>query len=538
MSDREEVTTPSGTPPRVIPMKSVPGDMCTPPCSPCLHDHSFTHDTDALASLKLIEGTQAEESGGWFSGQRKAPFVIGVTGGTASGKTTVCDKIIEALETHKVQLVSMDCFYKALDDEQKAEAGRNEYNFDHPNAFDFDLMREVLGSIRECRPTNIPTYDFCTHSRHPTETIHVPLVDVIILEGILVLHDPGVRDMCNIKIFVEVDADLRLLRRFKRDTVSRGRSPESVLEQYEKFVKPMHDQFIQPSMKFADIIVPRGAENQVAIDLVTSKIRTKLHEEDLQSVYPNMFITGPRPQVKMLLTPLRQHSTDRKTFCFMADRLIRLVVEEGLSHLPLQECRVVTPLGLDTVGTIAESNVCGVAIVRAGEAMETALRQVLKQVPIGKILFERSPEPSQEDPRNVADVKKAVNVLYAKFPPRIQGSYVLLMDPVIGRGVTACRAIEALLEQGVSEDKIIFVNLLCNPVGVHRIFGLFPNIKLVTCDIDRGLTYDGFVYPGIGNFGDRYYGTDSDETLLQRSPRSQSSTCTDGSLRLEPSTKY
>merc|ERR1711904_251068 len=122
-------------------------------------------------------------------------------------------------------------------------------------------MSSVLNSIRSCRPTEIPTYDFCTHSRG-SATSRIGLVDVVIFEGILTLHDESVREMCDIKLFVEADADLRLLRRLKRDTVERGRSVESVLDQYQRFVKPMHDQFIEPTKMYADIIIPRGAENK------------------------------------------------------------------------------------------------------------------------------------------------------------------------------------------------------------------------------------------------------------------------------------
>eukprot|EP00658_Telonema_sp_P-2_P055459 TRINITY_DN44083_c0_g1_i1.p1 TRINITY_DN44083_c0_g1~~TRINITY_DN44083_c0_g1_i1.p1 ORF type:complete len:326 (-),score=64.40 TRINITY_DN44083_c0_g1_i1:190-1167(-) len=323
----------------------------------------------------------------------------------------------------------------------------------------------------------------------------------------MILHDEAVRNMCDIKIFVEVDSDLRLLRRLKRDIVERGRTTESVLEAYERFVKPMHDQFIQPTMAFADIIVPRGAENQVAIDILSANIRGRLHEEDLQAVYPNMFVTGPRRQVKALLTPLRERTTDRKTFCFLVDRLCRLVVEEALGHLPLDECRVETPLGLDYVGLKPGCQVCGVSIVRAGESMETALRQVLKEVPIGKILMQKKSTPAG-DMTTIEELNGGFEVLYSKYPRGIADGYVLLMDPVIGGGQTACRAIADLIAQGVAEDRIIFLNLLCTPVGVQRMMTLFPGMRLVTCEVDRGLTHSGLVYPGIGNFGDRYYGTE------------------------------
>ncbi|XP_012070572.1 uridine kinase-like protein 1, chloroplastic isoform X2 [Jatropha curcas] len=396
---------------------------------------------------------------------QKQPFVIGVSGGTASGKTTVCDMIIQQLHDHRVVLVNQDSFYRGL---TPAELERvHEYNFDHPDAFDTEQLLDCIQKLKSGQPYKVPIYDFKSHRRCSDSFRQVNASDVIILEGILVFHDQHVRNLMNMKIFVDTDADVRLARRIRRDTVERGRDINSVLEQYAKFVKPAFDDFILPSKKYADVIIPRGGDNHVAIDLIVQHIRTKLGQHDLCKIYPNVYVI-------------------QSTF---------QVVEHGLGHLPFTEKQVITPTGSVYTGVDFCKKLCGVSIVRSGESMENALRACCKGIKIGKILIHRDGDNGKQ-------------LIYEKLPKDISERHVLLLDPVLATGNSANQAIELLIQKGVPESHIIFLNLISAPEGIHCVCKRFPSLKIVTSEIDVSLNDEFRVIPGMGEFGDRYFGTD------------------------------
>mmetsp|Transcript_4834 Transcript_4834/g.5883 ORF Transcript_4834/g.5883 Transcript_4834/m.5883 type:complete len:208 (-) Transcript_4834:50-673(-) len=200
-------------------------------------------------------------------------FLIGVVGGTASGKTSVCKGIMKELEDQRVAIISLDSFYRSLSEKEIADVAN--YDFDVPDAFDWDLVEETLIRIKKGEPLAIPNYNFVTHSRDK-ETTGIADYDVIMFEGILAFHKPKHRDMMDMKLFVDTDADLRLARRVLRDISERGRDLEGVLNQYERTVKPAFDKYVLPTKKYADVIIPRGAENVVAIDLIVRHISQKL----------------------------------------------------------------------------------------------------------------------------------------------------------------------------------------------------------------------------------------------------------------------
>ena len=200
----------------------------------------------------------------------KRPVIIGVTGGSGSGKTSVSRAIFDSLNGHSLLMIQEDSYYKNQDDISFDE--RVKVNYDHPNAFDTDLLIEQLGDLLEWKAIDIPVYDYVQHTRSK-KTVHVEPKEVIIVEGILVLNDPRLRDLMDIKIFVDTDDDIRINRRIQRDLEERGRSLQSVIDQYLSTVKPMYHQFIEPTKRYADIIVPEGGENQVAIDILVTKVR-------------------------------------------------------------------------------------------------------------------------------------------------------------------------------------------------------------------------------------------------------------------------
>ncbi len=199
-------------------------------------------------------------------------IVIGIAGGTASGKTTVAQKLKEVFGDN-LTLVCHDSYYLAHDDMTLEE--RSRINYDHPNAFETERLIKDVKSLKAGKEVDVPVYDFTIHNRIE-KTTHAKPNKVIVVEGILVFENKALRNQMDIKIFVDTDADERLSRRILRDVKERGRSLESVLSQYTDTVKPMHDQFVEPSKRYADIIVPRGGENSVALDMIIERINSVL----------------------------------------------------------------------------------------------------------------------------------------------------------------------------------------------------------------------------------------------------------------------
>ena len=199
--------------------------------------------------------------------------VIGIAGGTGSGKTTVVKKIISSFPDDRVIMLPQDAYYKDQGNISLDE--RKLVNYDHPSAFDNELLKEHIKQLSLGHSVDLPVYSYITYTRQK-ESIHIEPGEIIIVEGILVLEDPILRDLLDIKIFVDAPADVRFIRRLKRDIMERGRSVDSVIEQYMNVVRPMHMQFVEPSKWYADIIVPEGGQNEVAIDLITTKIRSLL----------------------------------------------------------------------------------------------------------------------------------------------------------------------------------------------------------------------------------------------------------------------
>lgn len=206
----------------------------------------------------------------------KKPIVIGVTGGSGSGKTSVSRAILDKFTDVSILLLEQDFYYK--DQSELPFEERLKTNYDHPFAFDTDLFIEDLKKLIHYESIEQPVYDYSKHTRSD-QVIHREPKEVIIVEGILILEDQRLRDLMDIKVYVDTDDDIRIIRRIKRDMESRGRTLDSVIHQYLTVVKPMHQQFIEPTKKFADIIIPEGGQNQVAIDLMTTKIASILSEK-------------------------------------------------------------------------------------------------------------------------------------------------------------------------------------------------------------------------------------------------------------------
>jgi uridine kinase len=202
-------------------------------------------------------------------------ILIGIAGGTGSGKTSVAQRILEGLGSEKVAIIEQDAYYQDLSG-VPADVLRH-HNFDHPDAFDMDLLLEHMRTLLAGGAVQLPIYDYTRHCRTGQFRTVGPHL-IIVLEGILILVEPRLRDLMDIKIYVDTADDVRLMRRLRRDVRDRGRTMEMVLEQYQSTVRPMHQQFVEPSKRWADIIIPEGAEKVVAIDLIRTKIRQLLRE--------------------------------------------------------------------------------------------------------------------------------------------------------------------------------------------------------------------------------------------------------------------
>lgn len=200
-------------------------------------------------------------------------LIIGIAGGTGSGKSTVVKKIIENLPQDEIALLPQDSYYK--DNGHVPVEERQSINFDHPDAFDWPLLSQQVAMLQAGKSIEQPTYSYLTCTRQP-ETIHIEPRDIVLIEGILALADPDLRKSMDLKVFVDADPDERLIRVIQRDVIERGRSAEAVMERYVRVLKPMHQQFIEPCKRYADLIIPEGGNNQVAIDILTMYIRRHL----------------------------------------------------------------------------------------------------------------------------------------------------------------------------------------------------------------------------------------------------------------------
>lgn len=201
-------------------------------------------------------------------------IIIGIAGGTGSGKTTVVRKIVDSLPKGEVVVLPQDSYYK--DSSHVPVDERQNINFDHPNAFDWELLTSQITQLKQGKAIEQPTYSYLTCTRQP-ETIHIEPKNVIIVEGILALCDPDLRSQMDLKIFVDADSDERLIRVISRDIVERGRTAEDVMKRYTKVLKPMHLQFIEPTKRYADLIIPEGGNNKIAIDIITMFVEKHLN---------------------------------------------------------------------------------------------------------------------------------------------------------------------------------------------------------------------------------------------------------------------
>jgi uridine kinase len=219
----------------------------------------------------MLDGLRRFQFTDGVNGQR--PCILGVAGGTGSGKTTVARAILDAVGQHRIAFLEQDNYYRDI--EWGSEAELLHHNFDHPGALDNDLLVEHLTALRAGGPAEVPIYDFVRH-RRTDKTRRVEPRPVVLLEGILIFVEKSLRDLLDFKVYVDTDADIRLIRRLGRDMAERGRSVDDVLRQYRETVRPMHLEFVEPSKRWADVIIPEGGENRVALEMVVARVEQLL----------------------------------------------------------------------------------------------------------------------------------------------------------------------------------------------------------------------------------------------------------------------
>ncbi|KAH8696110.1 putative uridine kinase [Talaromyces proteolyticus] len=408
--------------------------------------------------------------------------IIGIAGSSGSGKTSVAMEIIKSLNLPWVVILVMDSFYKSLNPEQHEKAHRNEYDFDCPDSIDFDALVQSLQDLKLGKKANIPIYSFKEHQRQK-ETTPLYSPRVLILEGILALHDPRILDLLDAKIFVEADMDVCLGRRILRDVRERGRDVEGIIKQWFTYVKPSYTQYVEPQRHVSDIIIPRGIENKTAITMVVEHIRRRLqeksekHKADLEKLRAlaaeeilsdNVIIMKPTPQFKGMHTILQDPATEQVDFVFYFDRLASLLIERALDCTEYVPAAVETPSkqryhGIHPLGTVS-----AVAILRGGSCMETALKRTLPDCITGRILIQTSPLASEPE------------LHYLKLPLGIEThSTVMLLDPQMASGGAALMAVRVLIDHGVDEHKIVFVTCAAGKCGLQRLTAVYPEVKVV-----------------------------------------------------------
>ncbi|CAG8946839.1 unnamed protein product [Penicillium salamii] len=414
--------------------------------------------------------------------------IIGIAGSSGSGKTSVAMEIVRSLNLPWVVILVMDSFYKTLSPEEHHRAHANDYDFDCPDSIDFDLLVHTLRDLKKGKKANIPVYSFADHQRQPqTTTLYSPRV--IILEGILALHDPRIVEMLDVKIFVEADMDVCLGRRILRDVRERGRDIEGIVKQWFDYVKPSYTRFVEPQRSISDIIIPRGIQNRTAIDMVVKHIQRKLqeksenHTEELHrlgliaakvDLPDNVHVLPSTPQFVGMNTILQNPKSDQEDFVFYFDRLASILIERALDMTSYISTKVETPQGNEYLGLHPTGAVSAVAILRGGSCLETALKRSIPDCITGRMLIQTN--ESNEEPE----------LHYLKLPSQIEEhSTVILMDSQMSSGSAALMAVRVLLDHGVAQERIVFVTCAAGERGLKRLVAVFSKINVIVGRIEE-----------------------------------------------------
>lgn len=412
--------------------------------------------------------------------------IIGVAGSSGSGKSTLSQAIVKKLNLPWVVIMSMDSFYKTLTPAQSKLAFANEFDFDSPDAIDFDVLVDKLRDLKAGKRADIPVYSFAKHQRlEQTTSIYSP--HVLVLEGIFALYDPRVLELLDMGIYCEADADTCLSRRLVRDVRERGRDIEGIIKQWFGFVKPNFEKFVEPQRKVADLIVPRGIENRVAIDMMVHFVEKKLfeksrhHREALSRLEiaaketplsDRVVVLDDTPQLRFMNTILQDIDTGAEDFIFYFDRLASLVLEQALAQVQFKATTIETPQGYKYQGLAPKGEVCAVIVLRGGSAFEPALRKTIPDCRTGRMLIQSDYSTGEPE------------LHYLRLPDDIsEQESVLLLDTQMATGGAALMAVQVLVDHGVAQERIVLATYSAGKVGIHRLTSVFPDLTVVVCNM-------------------------------------------------------
>lgn len=412
--------------------------------------------------------------------------MIAVAGSSGSGKTSLAIEIVKELDLPWVIILSIDSFYKSLNEEQNRLAHLNEYDLDSPASIDFDLLYDCLKLLKQGKRVNIPVYSFPLHQRLD-ETVSIYSPHVVILEGNLALNDQRILDMLDMKIFVEADLDVCLSRRLVRDVRDRGRDIEGVIKQWFDWVKPVYLKYIEPQKEIADLIVPRGMQNKMAIAMIVNQVRRMLKDKSIRhnaeleklgqavqdSALPdNFMLLEHKPQIRGIGTILRNTMTSAEDFIFYFNRLAAILVEMALDCHQYVPKTVTTPADDTYNGLKSAGKVSAVVVLRGGSCLEAGLKRTIPDCLTGRMLIQSSLRTAEPE------------LHYLKlFPDIDQHKTVLLLDSQMSSGGAALMAVKVLVDHGVAEEKIVFVTCLAGKRGLKRLLSVFPKIQVVAANL-------------------------------------------------------
>ncbi|RKP33088.1 uridine kinase [Metschnikowia bicuspidata] len=449
------------------------------------------------------------------------PYIIGIGGFSGSGKTSISQKIIQELNQPWTVLLRLDNFYMTLNEEQRAQALESNYDFDHPGAIDMDLLVEKLGSLKQGEKIEIQVYSFASHQR-TDKTFTIYGANVIILEGIFALFDPSVLDLMDIKVFVDTDLDVCLARRVARDILHRGRDAEGILRQWERFVKPNAVKYVYPTIRNADLVIPRGLDNTTAIDLLIQHIKKQLaaksqaHIRRLEalghnfafnaSTCANLHILPSTPHTWGIHSMILSSSTDRTDFIFYFDRMANLLIKRALDTLTnYAPTTVHCNKGYTYAGLAQTLEIIAISIVRTGDCFMTSVKKTIPDIPIGKLLIQSDSLTGEP------------HLHTESLPKRTERAKYILMDAQMIGGAGVIMAIQVLLDHKVDPRDIILVSYLLTEMSVRRLFHVFPEVTLVVGKLsnlevpDPSFNQEGFRdsdWPFLRRFVDSlYFGT-------------------------------
>ncbi|KAK6459541.1 uridine kinase [Scheffersomyces xylosifermentans] len=407
------------------------------------------------------------------------PYIIGVAGNSGSGKTSISQKIIQELNQPWTILLSFDNFYNPLNEEERKQAFNNNFDFDTPESLDLDLLVETVKSLKSGEKTQIPVYSFQHHNRTSKSTT-IYGANVIIIEGIYALYDQRLLDLMDLKIYVDTDLDICLSRRLTRDILYRGRDLAGAIKQWETFVKPNAVKYVNPTMNNADLVIPRGLDNSIAINLMIKHIQKQLalkssqHLKYLKELGVNIDFDIAKFNIKILPTNnqtrginsiLFDVSTERSDFIFYFNRISVLIIETALEFITNYKP---VRINHNYDGLRLMDEIMAVNIIRSGDCFMSSIKKTFPEISIGKLLI-------QSDSRT-GEPQLHFDSLSSEMA---RGKKILLFDSQIISGAASIMAIQVLIDHKVAESDIILCSYLSTEIGLRRIVNVFPKVNVV-----------------------------------------------------------